>query len=155
MDAHWIVTGNSGRARIFRQETRTGPLEEVDDMINDAARLRTAETETDDLGRRGSSTGLPRSGTPSPASGYQPHTTPAEHQTELFARDVSACLTRGHQQGRFRALTLAASPEFLGVLRKALDASVAQSIDLAIDKDYSRSTATALQAQLAKQREKP
>ena len=152
MDANWIVTANAGRARIFAQADAGAPLAEIEGLVNEAARLRTAETESDELGRRSSSTGRPGAGTPSQSSGYEPHRTPAEHQTELFARDVAASLLRSHQQGRFRALVLAASPEFLGVLRKAIDPTLAKAVHLEIDKDYTQSSGTQLRDQVAAHR---
>ncbi len=152
MDANWIVTANAGRARIFAQADAASPLAEIEDMVNEAARMRTADTESDDLGRRSSSTGRSGGGTPSQSSGYEPHRTPAEHQSERFARDVAAFLLRGHQQGRFRALSLAASPEFLGVLRKALDPGLARAVHLEIDRDYTQSTAVQLREQIAQHR---
>lgn len=154
MDATWIVTGNAGRTRIFAQAQGAASLEKIDERVNEAARARTADTETDGLGRRGSSTGLPRSGTPSTASGYEPHQTPAEHQTERFARDVAAFLLQSHQQGRFRELALVASPEFLGVLRKALDPTLTRVVGVTIDKDYSQDSGAQLQEHLAKHRAK-
>ena len=152
MDAHWIVTANAGRSRIFSQSHNTAPFEEIDDLVNDAARLRTGDTETDDLGRRGGSTSLPGSGTPSQSSGYEPHQTPAEHQVELFARRLAAYLLQGHRQGRYRALSLAASPEFLGVLRKLLDPAVSSAIDVEMHKDYTQSNAAQLRDQFEKHR---
>ncbi len=50
MDTTWIVIANAGRARIFSREGAADALHEVDDMVNAAVRLRTAETETDRLG---------------------------------------------------------------------------------------------------------
>ena len=141
MDVLWILAANAGRARIFRQPDAAAPLEEVDDLVNDAVRLSTADTETDDLGRRSSSTGRPGGGTPSQSSGYEPHRTPAEHQTEVFSRTVASFLQQNHQAGRFRALSLVAAPEFLGVLRKALDPELQKVIDLQIDKDYTQQSA--------------
>ena len=152
MDAHWILAANAGRARIFRQPESAAPFEEVEDLVNAGARQRTADTETDDLGRRSSSTGRPGAGTPSQASGYEPHTTPAEHQTELFAKQLAVSLQRSHHEGRFRGLTLAASPEFLGVLRKAFDPELAKAIDLTIDKDYTHANASQLRDLIRKHR---
>lgn len=154
MDASWIVTANAGRARIFAKPDAGSALQEIEDMVNEAARLRTAETQTDDLGRRSSSTGRPGAGTPSQASGWQPHTTPVEHQTELFARDVAARLLKGHQSGQFRKLTLVAAPAFLGTLRKAIDPSLASAIAQEIDKDYTQSNGAQLQEQIRKLWEK-
>ena len=154
MDTRWIVTGNAGRARIFAQANAAAPLEEIDDLLDDAVRLPAAETETDELGRRAPSTGTPRSGTPSPSSAGQPHTTPAEHRTELFARDVAAYLQEGHRQGRFATLSLVASPAFLGALRKALPPELAKVVGVEIDKDYSQATAAELRDRMARDRDR-
>ena len=154
MDAQWIVSANAGRARFFSQAQAGAPLEEIEDMVNAAARLRTADTESDDLGRRTSSVGRSSAGTPSQASGYEPHQTPAEHQTQVFARSVAEFLQRGHQQHRYRKLSLIASPEFLGVLRKALDPGVGELVTVQIDKDYTQSTRDQLREQIRKHAEK-
>jgi protein required for attachment to host cells len=151
MGTIWIVTANAGRARYFAQEQPGGTLQEVEDQVNAAARLRTADTETDDLGRRTGSAGTSRGATPNQASGYEPHQTPAEHQTELFARSVATALADAHRAGRYQQLVLAASPEFLGALRKRLDPQVAALIRTEIGKDYTQSSASQLRDQLAAQ----
>lgn len=138
MEVTWIVTANAGRARFFSQTRPNARLEEVNDMVNTAARLRTAETETDELGQLSASKSIHSVGAPTQGSGYQPNQSPAEHQTELFARSVADYLLQAQQDGRFNRLVLAASPEFLGVLRKLLDAKVADAIGLEINKDYTQ-----------------
>ena len=50
MDTTWIVTANAGRARFFSQAAPSASLEEVEDMINSGARLRTSESESDKIG---------------------------------------------------------------------------------------------------------
>ena len=149
MTTTWIVAANAGRARYFAKTQADGPLEEIDDQVNAASRLRTADTESDDLGRRGTSSGTSRGNTPSQSSGYEPHQTPAEHQAELFARSVAATLHEGHRAGRFDRLVLTASPEFLGILRKQLDPSLAARIQTEIGRDYTQSNATQLREQIA------
>src|SRR4051795_10838161 len=121
MQATWIVAANAGRARFFSQANAADPFEEIHDMVNTPARLRTGETETDALGQRAASKSRHSVGAPTQPSGYEPNQSPAEHQTENFARDVAHYIAKAHQDGRFRQLVLAASPEFLGVLRKSLN----------------------------------
>lgn len=140
MDAFWIVAANAGRARLFCQATQADPLEEIGDMVNTAARLRTAETESDSLGQHAASKSRHKVGAPTQPSGYQPNPSPAEHQTEIFARTLAEHLRQAHHQGRFRQLVLMASPEFLGVLRQMLDSTVEAVVHLAINKDYTQST---------------
>lgn len=152
MDAQWIVTANAGRARVFSQDEPGAAFAEIEDLLNEGARLRTVDTETDELGRRGGSTSASSPATPSQPNGYEPHQTPVEHQTELFARRLAAFLLRSHQEGRYRALSLAASPEFLGMLRKMLDPAVSKAIDLELPKDYTHSTVAQLRDQFQKHR---
>ena len=138
MDARWIVSANAGRVRIFAQADAKARLEEVADMVNTAVRLRTAQTESDSLGQRAASKSIHSVGAPTQPSGYEPNQSPAEHQTEIFARSVSAYLLEARQAGRFRSLVLVASPEFLGVLRRVLDANVQSSVESEINKDYTQ-----------------
>ena len=138
MDATWIVTANASRARIFSQADSSAGLEEVEDMINSGARLRTDESETDKIGPMAAGKSMHNTGGATPNKAYEPHQTPVEHQTELFARNVAAFLLKGQQQGRFRALCIVASPQFLGVLRQQLDANVTSAVSLEINKDYTQ-----------------
>jgi protein required for attachment to host cells len=148
MDATCIVTANAGRARFFSQARASDRPEEIDDMVNAAARLRTTEIETDALGQRAASKSRHSVGAPTQPSGYQPHQSPAEHQTEIFARAVADRLLQAQQEGRFSRLILAASPEFLGVLRKLLDPRVLAAVTLEINKDYTQLTPEKLREQI-------
>jgi protein required for attachment to host cells len=148
MDDVWIVTANAGRARIFSQESAGDRPAEINDMANTAVRLRTVETETDDLGQRSAGKSRHSVGAATPSSGYEPNQTPAEHQTENFARDVAAFLLKAHQDGRFRHLILAAAPEFLGVLRKLLDTKVSGAVSVTINKDYTQLKADELRQRI-------
>lgn len=137
MQTTWIVAANAGRARFFSRAKAAEPLEEIHDMVNTAARLRTGETETDALGQRAASKSRHSVGAPTQPSGYEPHQSPAEHQTEIFAKTVAAFLSHAQKEGRFKRLSLIASPDFLGVLRKLLEPSVASAVKLEINKDYT------------------
>lgn len=154
MHTTWIVSANAGRARIFSQTQANAPLEEINDMVNADVHLRTAETESDRIGQRSASKSQHSVGAPTQPSGYEPNQTPSEHQTELFARSIAEFLQQGHQQGKFQQLALVASPEFLGTLRKLLDANLESSVSLELNKDYTQSSAEQLrehiQAQTAK-----
>lgn len=148
MNATWIVSANAGRARFFAQQGANAPLEEINDMANDAVRLRTSETESDDLGLRSASKSQHSVSAPRPQSGYEPPQTPAEHQTEMFARDVADYLLHAYQEGRYGQLCLAVSPEFLGTLRKLLDPRILSSVKLEINKDYTQFSPQQLKDQL-------
>ena len=145
MDATWIVTANASRARIFSQADSSASLEEVEDMINSGARLRTEESESDKIGPTAAGKSMHNTGGATPNKAYEPHQTPVEHQTELFARNVAAFLLKNQQQGRFRALCIVASPQFLGILRQQFDANVTSAVSLEINKDYTQISPAELQ----------
>jgi protein required for attachment to host cells len=154
MQATWIVVANSSRARIFSYLGNPRNLSEVGDMVNTAARLRTQDTESDVLGQHAASKSRHNVGAPTQPSGYEPQQLPAEHQAELFGRRLAAYLLQAQQQGRYGHLVLAAAPEFLGVLRKLLDARIAERITFEIDKDYTQFDAQALRDHIESYREK-
>jgi len=154
MQATWIVAANASRARFFSHLGVTRRLSEVGDMVNTAVRLRTQDTESDVLGQRAASKSRHSTGAPTQPSGYEPPQLPAEHQTEVFARNVAGYLLQSNQQGRYGQLTLIASPEFLGVLRKQLDPRVAGLIKLEIDKDYTQFDARELLEHIEAYKEK-
>ena len=138
MDDIWIVSANAGRARIFSQAQPGEPLKEINDMANPAVRLRTIDTETDKIGPTAATKSIHNVGGPTPNKTYQPNQTPDEHQSELFARSIAGFLLKSQQEGGYRQLVLAASPEFLGTLRKLLDQNVAGAIRLEVNKDYTQ-----------------
>lgn len=154
MNATWIVSANAGRARLFSQANAIENLEEIDDMINAAVRLRTAETESDKIGPTAAGKSMHNVGGSVPNKTYEPPQTPTEHETELFARSVAELLLQGHQDGRFTQLALVASPQFLGVLRKLLPAQLKPLVSVEINKDYTHCNAGQLRQQIRAHRVK-
>lgn len=138
MSTLWIVTANASCAHFFSQQNPSASLEKVGDLGNEKSSLHTSDTESDRLGQHAASKSAHSVGAPTQPSGYQPHQTPAEHNAELFARDVSRFLLHGYQDGHFQRLALIASPEFLGVLRAVLDKRLLDVVINEINKDYTR-----------------
>ncbi|UVW29289.1 host attachment protein [Massilia sp. H6] len=160
MPTTWILSANAGRARFFAESDPAKPLQEIKDMISSGAQMRTQDTETDKLGptaaagSRHSIGGHEGAGMAhnakagAPNKLYQPAQTPAQHQAELFARDVSDYLLKAHQDGSYQQLIIAASPEFLGTLRQHMDAQVKGLIKSEFNKDYTHSNAQELREHL-------
>lgn len=121
-------------------------------MVDTAVRMRTAETEQDRLGATSATKSAHNTGGAAPNKTYEPHQTPVEHETEAFARSVSTFLLQGHHEGRFQNLSLIASPQFLGVLRRLLDPKLKSVVGLEINKDYTHCTPVQLQEQIRKHR---
>lgn len=153
MEQTWIVVANAGRARVFAQDNN-GALDEIETMINAAVRLRTAETENDRIGPTAPGKSIHNVGAATPNKQYEPAHTPAEHETELFARSVTGFLLEGQQQQRFQHLALIASPEFLGTLRGLLDPQLRQRLAWEINRDYTQSSAAQLREQIAAHQQK-
>jgi len=160
MQTTWIIAANAGRARFFSEADSAEPLQELEDMVNSVAHLRTADTETDRLGPTSASGSSHNIGNPqgtgaahngqagAPNKQYQPAQTPAQHAAEKFAKDISSYLMQAHQEGRFKQLVISASPQFLGALRSFLDPHVKALIKFEVNKDYTHFNGQELREQL-------
>lgn len=149
MSTAWIVSANASRARFFAQANASEPLEEVNDMVNEAARLRMVETrESDKIGPMAATKSMHNVGAATPNKTYEPHQTPDEHEAELFARDIAGLLLQAYREGRFKQLSLVVSPQFLGMLRKLLDPEVSSAVALEINKDYTQFSPQQLREQI-------
>ena len=98
MPTTWIVTGDAARARIL-QVTGRNQLEEIESFDNPKARTSEAEVPGD-----------------------------AEHETELFAKDIDRRLDHARVRNRFDRLFLLATPKFLGLLRQNLSRETAKLV---------------------------
>lgn len=166
MQTTWIISANAGRARFFSQSDPAGPLEEIEDMVNNAVRLRVLETESDKIGpMAATNSGHNIGGTQgvglahnakvgAPNKAYQPAHMPAEQEAEQFAKDISNYLLAAHREGRFEQLVISASPQFLGALRSFLDPHIKPLIKLELNKDYTHFNAQQLREQLHAQQSK-
>jgi protein required for attachment to host cells len=145
MEATWMVAANAGRARFFN----AGTLEEIFDMVSPTARERDDAIVTDRVaGERAASKSRHNVGQPTTQSAYQPHRTPSQHEADLFARDIAEFLEKAHDESRFARLYLAASPEFLGILRKQVERRLGSTEIREIDKDYTMTTPAELKQRI-------
>jgi protein required for attachment to host cells len=148
MDTTWIVSADAGRARIYAESNPDKPLQEVEDMVNGAARLRDSEINTDGNSPHAAGKSSNNTGGALPGSDYQPAQTPAQHNAEIFSKDIATFLMQAQREGKFQKLALVASPKFLGLLRVALDPQLKNLVSFEIDKDYTHSTGQQLQEQI-------
>ncbi len=160
MQTTWIMVANAGRARIFSESDPSQTLQEVEDMVSPAAHLRELDQVTDKMSPTsaagsghniGSGQGAGAAhhvAAGAPNNQYQPAQTPSEHEAEKFAKDISNYLKQAHGENRFGQLIISASPEFLGTLRKNLDAQVQQLIKHEINKDYTQVPTQQLREQI-------
>jgi protein required for attachment to host cells len=154
MSTTWIVSADAGRARIFAESDPQQPLEEIEDMVSAAARLRVSDINTDRLGPTSAGKSIHNTGGALPNKQYEPAQTPEERDAEFFAKDISAFLLKALQGQRFQKLALVAEPKFLGVLRMQIDNQLKPLINFELNKDYSHLNAHQLREQLQAQKSK-
>jgi protein required for attachment to host cells len=65
----------------------------------------------------------------------EPAVDPKRQEATKFAKEISEYLTRRRQRRRFDKLILVAAPQFLGLLRKALDPATAKRVRQEISKN--------------------
>lgn len=148
MATTWIISADAGRARIFSAGNAADPLQEVQDMVNSASRMRTSETMTDKLGPTAAGKSSHSTGGALPNSQYEPNQTPEQVEAESFARDLCSFLLKAHHDGKYDHLALVAAPKFLGSLRSLLDPQLKALVSMEINKDYTHSNGRELQAQI-------
>ena len=148
MDTTWIVSADAGRARIYSEPHPAKPLQEIEDMVNGAARLRDSDINTDGMSPLSAGKSSHGTGGALPGSQYEPQTTPEQHNAEIFAKDISGFLLKAQRDGKFQKLALVASPKFLGQLRAVLDPQLKNLVCFEINKDYTHSTGKELQEQI-------
>jgi protein required for attachment to host cells len=154
MEQTCIVVADAGQARFFMQEGSSGSMRELSDMVNTAARLRSAELETDRHGPTAAGKSIHNTGGATPNKTYEPQQTPVEHEMERFARSIIGFLQEQWQAGAFAHLALVAAPEFLGVLRGMLSPQLKSALVWEINKDYTRHPIAELPARIAEHRQK-
>ncbi len=148
MDTTWIVSADAGRARIFSEPHPNKPLQEIEDMVNGAARLRDSDINTDGTSPLSAGKSSHGTGGALPGNNYEPQTTPEQHNAEIFAKEISGFLLQAQRDGKFQKLALVASPKFLGQLRVALDPQLKNLVSMEINKDYTHSNGQQLQEQI-------
>ncbi|MCE9673144.1 host attachment protein [Myxococcus stipitatus] len=126
----WILVGNSSRARLFETNAKADTdWRLVEEFHHDESRAKSEELrDQPDNPNAGTLHGPPGENEP---QGRR------ELEHERFARELSSRLDRGHDQHAFDKLVIAAPPEFLGRLRKALSTRVRQRVLLDLGSDYS------------------
>jgi protein required for attachment to host cells len=109
----WVVVADATCARIFSAADPGAELTEREDLLHTASRAQSTSLTTD---RSGRDTDVQHTG--SHTMGHEQSI--KEHELQRFAREISDTLDHHCQQQHFYRLHLLASPQLLGLLRKAL-----------------------------------
>ena len=133
MEKTWILVAHQAGARIFENRGTGKGLELVEQLEHPQGRQRDGEIDSDRPGRSfRKNSSDPRRAAMSRSEG------PHEHAVAGFARDLAQRLQQGRVEDRFQRLVLVAPPQFLGLLRSALDAPTEQLVIGSLDKDLAR-----------------
>lgn len=132
----WVLISDATRARLFVVAGPEQPLVELPALIHPASRARDQEIYSDRPGRVAQAHAGPHPGHGS-RSAMEPGTSAAEVEHQRFARHVAEELHRGLMERAYGRLVVAASPAFLGLLRKELSPQIIQHISATLNKDYT------------------
>lgn len=142
MSKFLLMAGNGSRARFFAGASALGKLEEVECMVNNAARQHERDLVSDRPGRNPDQMGVGRS-----AVSESHH---KEHSIDEFANRISEFLTERHDAGDFDELTIVAAPSLLGRLRSVLSSPVRNAVVEELDKDLAFASPEDIQGQLTR-----
>ena len=126
----WVLIADGAQARVLEN---TGPgkgLKQVDGLDWAIDPLQAQDIVSDKPGRSHSSVGSGR-------SAMEPRTDPVAHREAAFVKSVAATLDRQQQNGAFDRLVIAAAPDALGDLRKAISPSVRKTVVAELSKDLT------------------
>ena len=143
MKATWVVVADSSRARIFKPETPSSPLTELETLTHPESRLHDQELTSDLPGKHANDTGIG-------AHGFEDKTEPKKQEAINFAHELARELEKAYTDHEFRQLILVAAPAFLGLLRETLSEPVRAVVRLEIDKDLTKESAEDIRAHLPK-----
>jgi protein required for attachment to host cells len=132
---HWILIANASRARLFLSpNTKSKPVPWIlhQEWDHPASRAKGVDLVTDKAGRVQQSAG----------KGHRPAmaetTEPKEAEAQHFAHELARSLEKGQDRHEYDALTIAAPPHFLGLLRSLLSPPVQKLLLHTMDKDYTQ-----------------
>jgi len=125
----WILIASRAGARIVEQQHDDWTL--LEEIENDAGRLRNSQLDSDRPGRTFSRTTAAR-------HALSPAECSHDVVAERFARALAEHLDRARMEGRFSSLVLVAEPHFLGMLHNALSPNLVPFVRNSIGKDLHR-----------------
>lgn len=134
----WVVVADDAIARIFRLE-KGRHLVELTTLVHPESRLHERDLVSDRPGRSFESHTMAR-------RSVSPQISQKKHEATIFAKFVSEYLEAAVLEGALGKIYLAASPNFLGLLRQALSKSTSQLIASEINKQITHLNPSEIEA---------
>lgn len=138
-DKTWVLVAESSRARLFARRGRK--LVELRDFAHPESRLHNRDIDADKPGRAFDSAGHGR-------HAMEPGSSAKRVQAEAFARELAESLEQARARAQFEQLMIAAPPEFLGMLREAMPAELAECVERTVAKRLVNEEPTEIYDQL-------
>ncbi|MGK2915689.1 MAG: host attachment protein [Porticoccaceae bacterium] len=141
MATTWVLVAEQSRARIFTLATALSPLEELEDLVHPAGRLKESELVSDHAGK------MPDKGQPGQHAAPSAQSARAK-EVEHFAKQLCQRLEQGCNQHQFNRLVIIAAPKLLGLLRKQMNPGVSALVVAEVGKDLAKEPAEAIRNHL-------
>ena len=135
MNKTWVIAAESSHAKIFSVSSKIKPLEEIQEMLNPASKMHESQLTSDLPGRT-----LAGGGSFGNKHAMEPHTSPKEQATIMFAKQIAEKIDKARVQGKLEDLILVCPPKFLGVLKDNLSAQAQKLIIQTLDKNLVNKT---------------
>lgn len=127
----WILIADGARARVLEHAGPGKGLSEVNGLEFSQERLQGKDIWADKPGRSFNSVGAGR-------AAMEPPTDPVDKREADFVGMLADVLDRKNRDGAFDRLIIAAAPQALGDLRKAMSPQLQAKIETEIAKDLTR-----------------
>ncbi len=141
MKLTWLVVADNSKARIFKVESRMGPIEEIESIVHTEARLHEQKMTSDLPGRANGKGGAG-------GHAYQDEVSPKEQENINFAKKIANELDAARKDNKFKQFVLVAAPGFLGNLRKQFNAQTQKLACFELAKNLSHLSAEEIRAHL-------
>lgn len=129
-DALWILVANASRARLFSTDERAEKWDLREEFYHEESRQHSVDL----LNQEDN----PNAGTLRKPSAENAPNGRQSLEHGRFARELSDRLERGLNDHAFERIVIAAPPEFLGLLRKAISPRVQQRLMLDMRADFTQ-----------------
>ena len=129
MKPDWILVANAAHARLLQQE-EGAPMTVLRAFEHPASRQHSSELGDAERGREATDRAFG-------GAAYEAHIEPQKKEHLRFARELSAMLEEGAQQGRYQRIHVFASSPFLGELKAELGTATQRVVAGTHDLDLS------------------
>ncbi|GGB42686.1 hypothetical protein GCM10011502_15030 [Oceanisphaera marina] len=116
--AEWIVVADASKAVVYLQDRLEGVFEEVMDLAHPEARLKASDLVSD-------------------VQTIPEKSDPRHTENQRFARDLIGRIRHALDTNEIRGFYLSAPPQFLGLLREAMDDRLRKALYKDLDKNLS------------------